>query len=679
MAFFSFPYSERNTIEKCLQNLSESVFVGLCKILGTSELVTMRRDVTNINEMIENEVNKKKFIMMISGSYGEGFRLLGSDQDYMYWRPNEQVIWDESLFKNYNEQNQTLIVSDNSESPPGFTLLWLPRNHIKHRCILSSCVVMKNKHYISSSKYKQTMPSYIIRNPIIHGPCKSGFINGVYEFDEAHTFQSRYWPPSASSWVSRCRTWPKPHVVRDIVKKGCHFVAIGHSLGNHVDNEWRISFSLAEKQLIYSMNHCQFLIYGLLKLFLKDVINNGLNSEDKILCSYHLKTAVFWAIQQNKISHWSPQNLLQCFWVCFKLILKWVYKGVCPNFFIPENNMFLSKVNGDSQTILFLRLYTLYERGVVSCLLHCPSIRAYVLNVLYNPRLTVSIDEHMMIPEFTFDQLLLTEIDMNFSIITNANLRTIEKLINEPLTQYQVAALQDHTIRVLLSNAFILHNKYIGRGGNNQRYITDKISCNMLKLAARFGCISDALYLAMYYYKTSRYTEALSIIEMTKVRLSHAIFMLFFIFGDRDKYAQVVGGKSWSTKMREGMAGQIMLFKDIGYINELLIEQSESLHQVLQIPPFALIHMLEILCYIHVDSTRVQTALNDLRNRIQNNIIEGVLYRDISWQILGICYYMTGNFNAAFYAFQKSLVHIPLQQIQTATIIRIIILIYQFF
>jgi hypothetical protein len=36
-------------------------------------------------------------------------------------------------------------------------------------------------------------------------------------------------------------------------------VAIGHKLEKYENNEWRISFSLAQQTLVYSMNHCQFL------------------------------------------------------------------------------------------------------------------------------------------------------------------------------------------------------------------------------------------------------------------------------------------------------------------------------------------------------------------------------------------------------------------------------------
>ena len=76
------------------------------------------------------------------------------------------------------------------------------------------------------------------------------------------------------------------------------------------------------------MNHTQFLTYGLLKLFVKD-INNGLSENEKLLCSYHMKTAIFWTIQRITIAQWCPQQLLAGFWACFKLLLKWVYEGVC--------------------------------------------------------------------------------------------------------------------------------------------------------------------------------------------------------------------------------------------------------------------------------------------------------------------------------------------------------------
>ncbi|XP_061166185.1 uncharacterized protein LOC133175079 [Saccostrea echinata] len=639
----------------------------------------MRREVMDISDVVVNQVYTSDGVTrMMSGSAREGFRLKGSDKDLMYWPNNYRVIWELSQSQYYNTDRQTLILCDCSDSPPGFTLLYLLSPSMV-RDIQRACVRMYNRHYISSSIYRRIICSLSSFATTPHGPCASGTI-GTVEYDQALCFACDSWPPSASSWIDRCHSWPQPHVVNDIVKNGCHFVAIGHKLGNHEDHEWRISFSLAEHKLVYAMNHCQFLTYGLLKLFLREIINNGVGDDDKLLCSYHMKTAVFWVIQQNTLPHWCPQNLLWGFWVCFKLILKWAYEGVCPNFFIPGNNMFLSKLYGKNQHQLFVRLYRLYEKGL-AFLLHSPSIRSYIIIVLYNPRLSICTDEHTLISEAQFDRNLYDEIQIHGSIL-NLNIKRctrylhiIEQMMGLPLlTQYQVVQLQKLTADVLRCTAFILHMETYSQE-NKLRYRADKISCHMLKLAAKFGCITDMLYIAMYYYKTLRYTEALSIIEMIKVKLAQPYVMYRFNV-DTEMYTEAVGGWSWSTKRRQAVMWDIKLNNRIHYISELIPEQQFALQNnflVLFIPRLILFYMLEILCYRHVDTMRVQTALDDLQTLVHYDQGQHFPseYRHVSWQILGICQQATGNLQAALYSYQQSLSQEPFHKIQTATEMRI--------
>ncbi|XP_062609432.1 uncharacterized protein LOC134271200 [Saccostrea cucullata] len=670
-------------ITKAIQCISESVFVGLCRKLGTSQLVTMRRDVVDIMEKVRNQVTTSdEDRLIVSGSRSEGFRLQGSDMDIMKWSNNQCVVWELYQSQYYNTHRQTLILCDCSDSPPGFTLLYLLSPSMD-RYIQRVCVRMNNRYYVSSSKYRQfslsesslTTPY----NPTPHGPCASRTL-GPIEFDNAPCFVSDFWPPSASSWIDRCHLWPQPHVVDDIVKNGCHFVAIGHKLGHHEDHEWRISFSQAEQKLVFVMNHCQFLTYGLLKLILTEIINNGVGDDDKLLCSYHMKTAIFWVIQQNTIPHWCPQNLLGGFWVCFKLILKWVYEGVCPNFFIPENNMFLSKICGIKQHQLIIRLSELYEKGL-AFLLHSPSIRSYIINVLHNPRNSICTDDHTLISEAEFDRNLFGEIlPHNISAKLDIQscsryLHTIEQMIGSPLlTQYQVLKLQNITARVLQYTAFKLHMETY-TPDNKLSYRADKMSCHMLKLAAKFGCITDMLYIAMYYYKTHRYMEALSFVEMTKVKLAQPYVMHDFII-DTEMYTAAVGGQSWSTKMRQAVARYVRLYNSIHYINELIPELQSALQNhwtFLFVPSLVLLYMLEILCYRHVDTMRVQTALDDLQTLVhydQGQFIPLHL-RDIAWQILGICQQVTGNLQAALYSYQQSLRQKPYNKVHTATEMRI--------
>ncbi|XP_062583483.1 uncharacterized protein LOC134245222 [Saccostrea cucullata] len=672
--------SQNYLMKTALQHISESVFVGLCRKLGNSQMVAMRRDVMDIKEIVENQARTSDgFSMMVSGSRREGFRLKGSDVDSMNWPNNHHVIWELSQSQYYNTHRQTLILCDCSESPPGFTLLCLLSPSMD-RNIQTACVSINNRHYISSSKYRQITCSESFTEKTQHGPCASGTYLRLVEYDEAYCFVSDFWPPSASSWIDRCHSWPQPHVVDDVVKNGCHFVPIGHKLGRHEIHEWRISFSLAEQKLVNSMNHCQFLTYGLLKLLLTEIINNGLDEDDKLLCSYHMKTAVFWVIQQNTIPHWCPQNLLGCFWVCFKLILKWVYEGVCPNFFIPDNNMFLSKIHGDKQHQLYIRLYGLYEKGL-AFLLHSPSIRSYFINVLHNPRLSICTDEHTLISETKFDRNLYIEIIIYNMLIKKGihscmrYLNAIEQIISSYLlTQYQVLMLQKLANNVFCEIAFKLHMKTY-TNNNQLRYRVDKISRYMLKLAAKFGCISDMLYIAMYYYKTLRYMEALSIIEMIKIKLAQP-YVMYVYNVDTEMYIEAVGGQSWSAKMRQAVAWDIILDNRIHCISELILEQRTAIQNkriTLHVPQFILLYMLEILCYRHVDTMRVLAALDDLQTLVhydQGQFIPLHL-RDISWQILGICQQVTGNLQAALYSYRQSLRQVPSNMIHTATQMRI--------
>ena len=251
-------------------------------------------------------------------------------------------------------------------------------------------------------------------------------------------------------------------------------------------------------------------------------------------------------------------------------------------------------------------------------------------------------------------------------------IHAIEQLVDSPLTHYQLVTLQKFTASLFQCTAFQLHNMYTNTGVNKQMYIADKMSCHMLKLAAKFGCVSDMLYIAMYYYKTLRYREALSVIEMTKVKLAQPYLMYRHV--DRERYTEAVGGQSWSTKMRQAVAQDIRLDNRICYISELIPEQQSALQNklpLLYIPVFVMLHFLEFLCYRHIDTTLSQAALDELQVLVHHD--QGLyildLFRDISWEILGICQQITGNLQAALYSYQQSLSlsHYPFNSIRTAT------------
>ena len=184
--------------EMAVQTISESVYVGLCLKIGTPQQVAIRRNVVDIVELLNRKVNSTDYcVKMVSGSQREGFRFKDSDHDFMFWSNDNQVLWDFSQSTLYNTHRYTLILCDSSESPPGFTLLWLPLEEAS-RHVLSSCVRINGALYISSAMYRHNTCTHIRLDSTVHGPCSSGIYDGGFEYDLAHCFFSDFWTPLAS-------------------------------------------------------------------------------------------------------------------------------------------------------------------------------------------------------------------------------------------------------------------------------------------------------------------------------------------------------------------------------------------------------------------------------------------------------------------------------------------------
>lgn len=353
--------------------LSTGMYVGLCRYIGTPTEITMRRQVIDIEELIVNK-RKGEGRGLCSGSFREGFRFKSSDKDYMIWNIRIKVITDLSQCVIYDLSKHSILLVEDIDTPPGFVRLEL----ISSPCeLLNLSAIRRNAiRYISSLMYKNNLCSYMPRfnkTASIHGPC----LQNCYEYEEtdiAFCFNCIHWPRMTNNWVQRCirHNWPPKTVFAEILKNGCHFVPIGSKTSSGENPlEWRLSFSQAEQKLVYSMNHTQFLCYGLLKIFLTEIVNYG--KTESLLCSYFIKSTIFWLIQVRHIS-WYPNNLLYCFWKCFEFLLDCVQRGVFPNFFIPQNNMFVNKVVGFAQQSLTEQLMGYYECGM-SCLLQSQTLR----------------------------------------------------------------------------------------------------------------------------------------------------------------------------------------------------------------------------------------------------------------------------------------------------------------
>ncbi|XP_071142017.1 uncharacterized protein [Mytilus edulis] len=113
------------------------------------------------------------------------------------------------------------------------------------------------------------------------------------------------------------------------VQYGVLFVPIGCKNSQNENLQWRISFSVTEKLLIHSFSHTQLLCYALMKIILKDLIKPR---HGDLLCSYFIKTIMFWLSEETHSSQWKPENMIPCFLDCIRRLIYCVEYRTCLHF-----------------------------------------------------------------------------------------------------------------------------------------------------------------------------------------------------------------------------------------------------------------------------------------------------------------------------------------------------------
>src|SRR6218665_364720 len=148
------------------------------------------------------------------------------------------------------------------------------------------------------------------------------------------------WPDEAHEWITRERPneWPSPSIVNKIINTGCLLIPKPHLDSQFIPNEFRFSFSKAELILVYTWSDKQLYIYHILRLIKSDVVRKCGGKKTTFLTTYHFKTLMFWACEEQPKDFWndviesSVKELIL-------IMIEWLINKQCQNYFIPGNNM----------------------------------------------------------------------------------------------------------------------------------------------------------------------------------------------------------------------------------------------------------------------------------------------------------------------------------------------------
>jgi len=164
--------------------------------------------------------------------------------------------------------------------------------------------------------------------------------------DETCTFMfgvPSSWPMELSEFRERIRKygWPRKDMISNIMENGVILLPIGHQKSPKGKLQWQISFVSAEKMLVRSFSHVQFLTFALMKLVVLDHFKH-LPLTHEFSLSLITKIVMFWVLEETNESLWTAKKFLDNFYSSFGKFRSFIDSGSLPNYFIPSQNMFES-------------------------------------------------------------------------------------------------------------------------------------------------------------------------------------------------------------------------------------------------------------------------------------------------------------------------------------------------
>ncbi|XP_063405888.1 uncharacterized protein LOC134689849 [Mytilus trossulus] len=481
-----------------------------------------------------------------------------------------------------------------------------------------------------------------------HGPCIS---DKGQNLDVAICLRSKYLPFNAKLWASRPRhQWP-PHSTIDKIKKyGCLLVPIGPRTLPDCNILWRLSFSVAEKQLVHSFNFTQLLCYSLLKLTLGHIASTNKDVEG-LLCSYFLKTALFWVSEELDIDTFQVSKIFVCFSHCLDKLKLWIKKCNCPNYFIPEHNMFLGKINSDNNTVLLNVLDGITQDGI-------DGLTKYLFpNNNEMCRLFRNDSESSFVRlNFLFLRTCFVGVIPNISKCLEA-LRFTESLMKSKYSTFIIGVCKHHHAVISQYTAQSLPLPPITTEANNihkryHRHLQDGINTDD---------VSGWLLYASFYYVTGQFDVTLKLTDDILSRCPPVMLtaggVKFAEPAEKDKrnYRSLVHSTMTLTeKMRMAFKGHVIFSKNSSLIPAEL--QLEVNNHSMVIPSIVMYYFLRFLCFYHLcEISKKQQALHDFELIVKKNNYISPSTVSESLTILGVCYEISGDKDAAYQCYDNAL------------------------
>ncbi|KAK3593391.1 hypothetical protein CHS0354_021965 [Potamilus streckersoni] len=320
--------------------------------------------------------------LYLFGSRGEGSTgpELDSDVDHLYQINECKVITDLSQYQPHI--HNVLMVKD-KHTHPGYVKL---KHTMPTFISIDTPVPNYPELHFEDVVAIDSLHGFVLPNTVIN---KYGIVTGPalhfsaerkeFAMDQVFALRCSEWPKDEYEWFRRRRLygWPTPLQIADAREYGCFVTPVGHVLSLERYLEWRLSFSITERDLTRSFEDTVMKVYILLKMIRKTYIAPVVGDA---FSSYHCKVCLLWMRESTPRELWNDQNLLYCLILCIRQLYEWAKSGFCPDYFIVSNNIYDRKIVGTVRFNLVHILRNLSVDGTFLLGIQCCNLGQHMTN-----------------------------------------------------------------------------------------------------------------------------------------------------------------------------------------------------------------------------------------------------------------------------------------------------------
>ena len=502
-------------------------------VVGTEEMVRIRQDYCRIFDFIESATESYNDNVYYTGSRAEGLDLPGSDNDIMVDINNiAKLLIIQTMQDAPTATHRNVFCMKTEKVPPCFAMLRCA-NQLQHGPLLEVCQLIDNAMYLSSYLLLQKVTSEVNKNAFNMKIARQGpsiewwgddMDTSQSGVDNVFSIHCPFWPDSATEWTTRHRrfTWPSPHDIKSIVDFGFHLVPVGHPRSDMNMMEWRISFSVAERTLVWSFNHVQMQCYAVMKIILKEFINPHCSPDNRVLCSYFIKTFLFWKYEETDARFWCQGNFRECIIFLLCGLRECILHGSLKHYFIPGFNLLSIKLTVESRDEILRILYIILQSDF-SIMKECNTLKA-VWDEFANTESGIgeSVPRRNGILLKNDVHLMQTIVMMQYHIVKNCQSDLLKLIYQYVPRCLQISSLVSFAVHLIL---FLLSNKVVGSFQGNMSNKQFYRHCRYLKLNIHgFDLSTSRLWYAMLMTMRGDYPLSLRGLNKVLSSIPHLLY-----------------------------------------------------------------------------------------------------------------------------------------------------------